>query len=437
VNDLSNDHLTPDEIELLKTEEGAFAVFMGYLKAERGKIAPSVFNSLAKKLGYEKQSKDNVIKLAKKIQQEPELTNLYEKSFKRIITLDDIPHPETNETLISEKDLFAQITNFLIDNEDNNARLRELRKLQREGVYTKILMDNLKKDLKEELMGMPRAKYLKTELPPVKKGDKKLILCFSDWHIGVLVFNESTGGYDFKKLELSVHSVIEEVLNLIDMFGIKEIYVLNLGDFTEHINLRNTNQAFDAEMTLSQQISKAVRLTVDVLSKLSKHVRVVYGQVAGNHDRLQTNKNDAISGDTTAYIILDMLFFIKEDLGQLPNVTLLDNRKDVYSLRLEVCGQNILAKHGDKEAKNGTKINKHIKDKTVDILYMGHYHYASMTQEDFARFTVIVSSPQGANDYSKSLSLPLTFGGQMVTILEEGRLSPIFMPLILKDGRIA
>lgn len=433
---MSKDHLTPNEIELLKTEEGAFAVFMGYLKAERGKIAPSVFNSLAKKLGYEKQSKDNIIRLAKKIQQDEKLTNLYEQAYKRIITLDDIPHPETNETTLTEKDVFAQITSFLIDNEDNNARLRELRKLQREGVYTKILMENLKKDLKDELMGMPRAKYLTTEVHPPRHGDKKIILCFSDWHIGVLVFNESTGGYDFKRLEASVSSILVEVEYLLKLFDVKEVFILNLGDFTEHINLRNTNQAYDAEMTLSQQIAKAVRLTVDILAKLSRHVHVVYGQVAGNHDRLQTNKNDAISGDTTAYIILDMLFFIKEELGQLPNVRLMDNRKDVYTLWLDVCGQTILAKHGDKEAKGGTKINKHIKDKPIDILFTGHYHYSAMTQEDYARYTVTVSSPQGANDFSKSLNLPTSFGSQMVTILEEGRLSPIFMPLILKGGKV-
>lgn len=432
-----DNRLTPQERELLMTEEGAFAVIMGYLKAERGKIAPSVFNKIAKELGYPKQTKSDLIKMAKKISDDEGLYSLYEKAYRRIVKLDDIPNVLLETGAITEENLFSQLTNFLIDHEDNNARLRELRKLQREGVYMKILMKNLKKDLMEELKGMPRAKYIRTEVPEPRKGDKKLILCFSDWHVGALVFNEETGGYDFKKLQSYVQEIINEAIKVVNDFNIKEVIVLNLGDFTEHINLRNTNQAYDAEMTLSQQISKATRLTVDILSALSKHVHVIYGQVAGNHDRLQTNKKDAISGDTTAYVILDTLIMLQEELGQLPNVTILDNRDDVYSLELQVAGKWIKAVHGDKESKNDrVKIHKHIKDHPIDILYMGHYHFTDVTQEDYARFVVSVGSPQGANNYSKSLNLPSTYGSQMITILEEGRESPLFYPLILKDGGI-
>lgn len=438
---MNNDKITPEERALLSTEKGAYAAIMGYLKAERGKIAPSVFNKFATKLGHNKLSKQDLIEFAKTMQDDPVLYSIYSKSYERIIKLDDVTHVVPGEKggdemlQITEPEVFSQITNFLIDNEDNNARLRELRKLQREGIYMRILMDNLKKHLVEELKGMPRAKYIRTEVPEPQKGDKKLILCFSDWHIGALVFNEDTGGYEFKKLQSYAQCIITEVLNIVHKLNIKEVVVLNLGDFTEHINLRNTNQAYDAEMTLAQQISKAIRLTIDILATLSKHVHVIYGQVSGNHDRLQTNKNDAISGDTTAYVILDMLFMVKNELGQLPNVTLIDNRDDVYSLELRVAGKWIKAVHGDKEGRSGSaRIHKHIKDHPIDILFMGHYHYTSIIQEDYARFTIVVGSPQGANDYSKSLNLPSTYGSQMITILEEGKESPMFYPLILKDG---
>lgn len=434
--DQNNMNITELEREALSSYKGVFAVVMGYLKAERGKIAPSVFNKLVLELGYEKQNKGDLQRVAKEIKEDDTLYSLYDKGFERKIKLDDLPNILNRKGDLSEEDVFSQVTNFLIDNEDNNARLRELRKLQREGVYMNILMNNVKKHLAEELKGMPKAKYLKTEAPKPSKGDKSLILCFSDWHIGNLVYNDSTGGYSLEFLSTSIQDTINETVKIVKEMDIKNVYVLNLGDITEHINLRNSNQAFDAELTLAEQISTAVRLTVDMLTTLSKHVHITYGHVAGNHDRLQTNKQDAISGDTTAFIVVDQLIMLQEEFGQLPNVTILDNRDDIYELDLEVSGKYIKAVHGDREKKTGTKISKHIKDKPIDLLYMGHYHSANITQEDYARFAITVGSPQGENDYSKSLNAPTTYGSQMVTILEEGKSSPMFYPIMFKGGRM-
>lgn len=435
---MENKHLTSQEREALLTQEGAYSAVMGYLMAERGKIAPAVFNKHVAELGYMKMNRDDLIDFAKVMDEDEVLSSLYNKAKARTIKLDEIPNGAGGTADLTESDLFSLVTNYLVDNEDNNARLREMRYLQRKGVYMKQLMDGLKKYLKEEFQGMPREKYLQTPTPKLEKGDKSIILCFSDWHIGVTVVNEDTGGYNFQKLQTSVKDIIDEVLALIDEYEVTKLYVLNLGDFTEHINLRNTNQAFDAEFNLAQQISKSVRFTVDILRQLSKRVHVVYGQVSGNHDRLQTSKGDTISGDTTAYILLDLLIdTVQGDLGQLSNVTILDNRNDVYSLELEVAGKNIKAVHGDKEPKNGdNKIHKHIKDRPIDILYMGHYHHTGIKQEDYARFTILVGSPQGANDYSKSFTLPQTFGSQMITILEEGKVSPMFYPIMLRNGRV-
>lgn len=433
--DKDNVKLTQEEKMKLQTHKGVFAVIMGYLKAERGKIAPSVFNKLTAKLGFEKHNKDELKEIGRQINSDEVLYSLYEKGFERKIKLDELPNIINKSGDLTEEDVFAQVTNFLIDNEDNNARLRELRKLQREGVYMNILMRNVKEHLVEELKGMPKAKYLKTEVPEPRKGDRSLILCFSDWHIGVLVYNNTTGGYSLDKLNSSIQDTINETVKLIKEMDIKHVYVLNLGDLTEHINLRNSNQAFDAELTLAEQISKAVRITSDMLSVLSKHVHITYGHVAGNHDRLQTNKQDAISGDTTAYIVIDQLIMLQEEFGQLPNVTILDNREDIYELDLEVAGKHIKAVHGDREKKTGTKISKHIKDNPIDILYMGHYHSVDISQEDYARFAVTVGSPQGENDYSKSLNAPTTYGSQMITILEEGKASPMFYPIMFKGGR--
>lgn len=436
---MSNKRLTQAEKDRLRTQEGASSVIMGYLKAERGKIAPSVFNKLITSLNYPKQKKKDLVELAKKIQEDEVLASLYNKAFDRIIKLDDIPDYLEEENTLQEEDIFAQVTNFLIDNESNNARLRELRKLQREGIYMNHLINGLKHFLKEELKGMPRAKYLKTPTPKPKKGDKHLILFVADWHVGALVYNEETGGYEFKKLVGIVQEIIEKVLELVEMFGIKHVYVFHLGDAIEHISMRNVNQAFDAEFPATEQIARAERLIIDMLMQLSKSVHVTFGMVAGNHDRFDGNKSDKIYNDNAAYLIIDNLIMLQEFFGQLPNVTIIDNREDTYEITIEIAGKVFKIKHGDYEKKKeDVKIPKHIKEEPIDYFVMGHIHTNRFVQEDYHRFHIYVGSPMGGNNYSKELNLPTTMGSQLVMILTEGSNTPAFIPLMLdKEGKIA
>lgn len=423
--------LTPDEQELLFTKEGAFAVIMGYLKSERGKIAPSVFNKLSDALGYDKVKKADLIAMAKMIAEDSDLEGLYQKGYRREIFLSEIPSSDTRG--LEEGDLFKQVTSYLIANEDNNARLRELRKLQREGVYQKLLMDNVKAHLTEELKGMPRAKYLQTTVPEAPNpGDKSLILLLADWHVGALVFNEATGGYNFSKLTGQVQDILVRTLDIIRLLNVKHVYVFHLGDAIEHVSMRNVNQAFDSEFPATEQIAKATRLMTDMLISLSKEVNVTFGIVAGNHDRFEGNKNDKIYNDNAAYLILDTLFLLQDTFGQLPNVTLIDNRNDTYEFIIKVAGKNIKVVHGDHEKKSdGRKIPKHIKEIVIDFLFMGHIHTTGITQEDFARFHAYVGTPMGSNSYSKENNFPTTAASQMIVILEEGSDTPWFIPLMV------
>jgi predicted phosphodiesterase len=457
VNALSIERLTTEEKQqLVESHKGPFAVVMGYLKAERGKIAPAVFNKIVTGMGFDRVKKADLVALGEEINNDPVLFSLYDKGYKREIKIDDVTEylreakveaekkfaetygeefdPDSIPASLKEKDLFAHITNFLIANEDNNARLRELRKLQREGVYMKILMENLKKYMVEELKGMPRAKYLQTPIEPLKKGDRSLVLLFSDWHVGALVYNEKTGGYNFKKLQHQVKEVQRYVLDLIDELDIKHVYVLHLGDQIEHISMRNVNQAFETEFPAAEQVAKTTRLIVDFLLTMSKHIHITYGMISGNHDRIQGNKHDKVYNDTFTYIIIDFLFLLQDTFGQLPNITLLDNREDTYELLLKVAGKSIKSVHGDHEKKKeSVKIPKHIKEEVIDFLFFGHFHTTGMLQEDYGRFNVSSGSPMGANNFSKELNLPTTYAAQTAVILTEGSLTPWFIPMVFNN----
>jgi predicted phosphodiesterase len=432
VERLPNNKLTTDERQCLYTEEGAFAVLMGYLKSERGKIAPSVFNKLAYKLGYPKQNKQNLINIAKNIEKDSLLHNLFTKALNRQILLDDIPPALKDSGYLKETEVFNHVTNFLVDKETHNANLREMRKLQREGVYMEMLMKGLKDHLTEELKGMPRAKYLQTPIPAPQAGDRSLILFLTDWHIGALVYNSKTGNYNFTTLKGRIQDLIGKVQQLVKSLDIKHLYVFHLGDAIEQVSMRNVNQAFDAEMNMAEQVSKAQRLIVDTLIVLSKETHVTFGMIAGNHDRFEGNKADKIYNDNATYVILESLFLLQEEFGQLPNVTLLDNREDTYELTVKIAGKTFKLVHGDREKKKeDVKIPKHIKKDDIDFLVMGHIHTTGITQEDFFRFNVYVASTMGANTFSKELNLPTTAPSQMIMVLTEGEDMPFFIPVRL------
>lgn len=430
--------VTKKEQELLQTQEGAFCAIMGYLKAERGNIPLAVFNKLTEGLGYPKSKNKELKKLAEHMKEDQLLSSIYNKAFDRIIKLDDIPNVINEEKELREQDIFSHVTNFLSDKEYNLANLRELRKLQREGVYMKHLIEGVHKSLREELKGMPRAKYLKTPVSKDYKGKKSLVLAISDWHIGALVFNEETGGYNFEKLTHTVDSIVEKTIQTINELGIEQVYVFHVGDIIEHISMRNVNQAFESEFPATEQIAKATRLLADMLSQISKVAHVTFGMVAGNHDRFDGNKNDKIYNDTVTYLILDNLILLQGDFNQLPNVDIIDNRNDTYEFVQEVAGKKIKVKHGDTEKKkDDVKIPKHIKEEPIDYYILGHIHTSRMIQEDYHRFHIYVGSTMGANNFSKELGLPTTKGSQLLMILEQDSYTPWFIPLMInKEGDI-
>lgn len=442
-------NLTTEELSVLHTRDGALAVIMGSLKAINDQPRAAPANKILKALDYDRTNIQEMRALAETFSEQHELNSLYRKAYQKLILVNDIPrnsygeeynaeYEKEHKEAVSEDNLFSLLSTYHMDKEDGNARARELREVIKTGVFMKHLMESTKKHLAEELKDMPRMKYIKTPQPKPKAGDKSLVLLVSDWHIGAVVYNEDTGGYDFKKLSIQVQEMVNEVETLMEDFNIQNLYVFHVGDIIEHISMRNVNQAFEAEFSAAEQISKASRLLIDMLAALSKSHHVTFGMVAGNHDRLNGNKNDKIYNDTVTYIILDHLIHMQEEFGVLPNVTYIDNRENTYEFTIRVAGKNIKVKHGDSEKKkDDVKIPKHIKEEPIDIFIMGHIHTGRIVQEDYSRFHVYVGSTMGANNFSKELNLPTTSASQTTMILTEGRSSVLFNQLMFdKNGKI-
>lgn len=434
---MAKEKLTKHEQASIKEETGAYVVVMGYLKRERGQVAPSVFNKIIVELGYDKVKKQDLIKVAEKIEKNEVLSGLYKKAYLGEITVDDIPHAYDEESEVKEENIFSYVTNYLMDKEDNSAKLREYRKLQKDGTLMALLMKDLKKHLVEELKGLPRAKYLTTAPYTPVKGDKTLILALSDWHVGFISHDMHTGDYNFERLRTSMQEIISYTIRTVQERDIKEVHVLFLGDLVENFSMRST-QSFDLEFTFAEQISKGQQLLIDVLLTLSKFVPVTFSMVAGNHDRFESDKKTAIFNNSVAYTVLDNLIMLQEKLGQLPNVTITDNRKDVYQFELDIAGQGIAGAHGDHLSKSNEKIPAFMTHgRQVDILFTGHLHSFKTIQESYTRLHIQVGATIGENPYSRQGNYPTTTPSQQIVILTEGSKIPELIPLWLgTDGKL-
>lgn len=384
-------------------------IIFGYLIGTKQSVRVSQYNRVAKEFGEDLVDEIGLKSYSIDIYSNKTLIEYMSKVITGELRIEDLYE-------VTAKEMYANTLPYVVAHEESLASAREFRQAMRNGAHMERLLQGLRTHMSTELSGVQFHKS-----PPMiaKRSDDEysMIINLSDWHVGAIVYNEDTGGYSYQILKERLDTYLEEVLNLVLKFDISKVYVIHLGDWIEHINMRNVNQAFEAEFSATEQIVKATRLIIDFLERLSSHVAVTFGGIGGNHDRFQGNKADKVYNDNVALVILDTLFLIKEQ-GGLANVDLIDNRDDVYSLEFDLAGRHIKAVHGDHEGKKvDQKIPKHIKHKAVDILLMGHIHTSRNVQEDYARFHHYCGSPMGANSYSKEHNFPTTKPSQSIILL--------------------
>ena len=425
-----------DELQDISVME---SIITGYILRNYNKIQVGTFNKIATTLGLDKRSKESIVALLEHIHSDPALKEWHSLAIEGQVGVEDLEQYtsfDEDEPVkpIEEKGIQQTVAPYILANEEVLANNREFREVQRTGAHVERLFSGLKSYLADEFTknDIANPQYIRPKGTDTF-AEKELVLGLSDWHVGALVTNPDTGGYDFNKLTNRVSELAVEAVNTAHAQGINHIHAYFIGDLIEHINMRNVNQAFEAEFPATEQIAKGIRLIYDVLVYLSSEVQqVTFGIVGGNHDRFQGNKNDKVFNDNVAYLTLDMLFFFK-DLGTLPsNITLIDNREDVYSFVDEVAGKTIKVVHGDMEAKReDVKIRKHIRRDDIDYLIMGHIHTTRIIQEDYSRFHIYVGSPMGANNYSSENNLPTTSPSQFILVLDKLKDRPMFSPIIL------
>lgn len=397
------------------TVEEVYAVVFGVLLRDEGKIVSSKFNKIINELGLDRVRAKEIQEIYNEIDADDYLADIKEQAIDGEITLDTV-EGVTGDKPFEDKKLVDAVSNYVVDNKRRLAELREVRKQQEPHAYTTILMQDLREDFKsieEPILDRESGITIK------ESNDKELVVLLSDTHIGYQFKDSKTGGYNFEILKERMQHFVNKTVKEILERDIRNVTIYFVGDLIEHVSMRNVNQAFDTEFTLSEQITKGTRLLIDVIQQISDVTEgnLKFGMIGGNHDRLQGNKNEKIYNDNVAYIVLDTLINLQE-LELFNGIEIIDNRDDVYTIEDQVCGKNIIVNHGDTLKGNVNHIPKFIKDQVFDILITGHVHHLKVKQEDYTRQHITVGSTIGYNTYSKELNLSRTAPSQQLLFLE-------------------
>lgn len=399
-----------------KNHYEGIAVVLGYLARTFNKITLTHFNKIWVELGNERIQRDDLEFYMDVVKEEDVFSQLFEDAIDGKVSIEDIPNYE-GESITKDKTIKDIISPYQVQHQRTLANNREFSKVQREGAYLKMLMDDLKTDLSLEFSELAKPKY-DFRVYDVNKGKSTTVILLSDWHVGAEVFNDHSGGYNLEVLKNRLTDLLRDVKRIVETTETESIRVYFLGDAIEGAYMR-AQQSWGNELTMSEQIATFTRLITDFIMEVETFGRgVKFGIVGGNHDRLSGDKKQNIYYDSAAYIILDTLLMLKEQ-GMFKLTEIIDNRDDIYRFEDTIYGKVFYAVHGDALKSNGAQINNLIKKHPIDYLVTGHVHHFKAIQEDFDRVHITVGSIMGSNDYAKEMNLSLSDASQTVLVVSE------------------
>lgn len=309
----------------------------------------------------------------------------------------------------------------------NQETLNELNKLKRDFVRTAVIAEEVRDAFLDKIeLNVPHYIY-KPLTSPFKT---KAIVVITDWHIGVTVDGVCGNWFNLEIAKKRIAKLKQKVLDYCIIHKISEIEVCSLGDMVEHVNMRY-KQNNEAEFKLARQIVEATHLIFDFITSLASHVNVTFTGIAGNHDRLQGDKDIAFDDDNVSVVINDNI----RTLIQMSNAQRLkfcaveDGATEIIK---ELNGRKIRLVHGHlDEGNKRDRIKSYIsmENEFFDALIYGHLHNFKVEESDNGRLAVGVGCLVGRNSYSKKISCATNASQMIFVVTEDGDMLPIKIDL--------
>jgi predicted MPP superfamily phosphohydrolase len=295
---------------------------------------------------------------------------------------------------------------------ENQHVLRQLNKVKRDVIDFTLIAEQIGESFKRYDWSKINFTY-----NPIQKTNKKMVVFLSDLHIGALV-DIDENKYNFAIAEERMQKYLDKVIAEIEMNGIEEVYLMNLGDTIENPYMHNLS--YTSEFTFSEQIAYASDIIIKFIKKLSEVVYVRVAGIAGNHDRMNEDKNKALYGDHAIKGINKAIQSFIEH-SEIERVTY-EQAKD-YEHSIEVNGLDIKCVHGDLDGIGDKNVlGRHsLKDgKNYSLIVMGHYHHHWIKEVAINKFMVGFGSLKGADAHGDRTRLMSSASQGFILVDENG-----------------
>lgn len=305
----------------------------------------------------------------------------------------------------------------------NTIRYRDERRSWNKQNYMDARFEEVLSILEERLDNFAKVDFT-PHTTPVVDGDKSMIICLSDLHIGQC-FSSYFGEYNSDIAKERLQKYLDEVLKIAKENKVKKAYCFLLGDNISN-SLHKTIEVSNKENVIDQ-----LKLSIEYISsfcyELTNHFEHVYlASASGNHSRLQAKDLAQHSERLDAFIAWDVCRTLQyvDNFHSLLHRSIDDGIADV-----NIDGKTYLLIHGDYDTptKTGYLNLSNAVGFFPDYICCGHKHFCFFSQE--SKFIQSGSLASSGDDYciEKRLSGKAS---QMVCVVDKTGVKSVH-PVIL------
>ena len=255
----------------------------------------------------------------------------------------------------------------------------------------------------------------------------ELVVVTSDWHIGAVV-DLKHNQYNQQVAESRMREYLNQIGQRIEANKPRKIYIINLGDLIENVQMRAVNQSYYTDMTLSEQIITASAMQSQFVRSIAKRypeIPIEFSEITGNHDRYAPNKQNALYGDSIGIVARALM---EKDTRDLDNVMVVEPVTE-YRTFIDSPFGKIGFVHGDLDNINqkGALANyNQFMHTDAKALVGGHLHSLAITEN--SGYQIQSGSLIGATEYSDRLGCYAN-PSQVMLRLDNRGVTPIIVNL--------
>lgn len=295
---------------------------------------------------------------------------------------------------ISNNDILTEFDEKMIELRKERQKFYDQR-----NAFNKVVRDRSRQEELNEIITnvigsgeLPRLDYTPNI---VEANDTDLLISLNDLHYGA-VHSNYWGEYNSDICKDMIKKYLNHIIKIAETHGSENCIVWENGDVISG-NIHRSIQITNKENVI-EQVMGASELIAEFIAELSKHFRTVkFVSVAGNHSRIDPNKDNALVDERLDDIVE---WYIAARLQNFENVIIGAGTKiDPTMYLINVRGLNYVGIHGDFDP-SAAKVQslQTMVGKPLYAVLSGHMHHNKVDEVQGIK-TVMAGSFLGMDDY--------------------------------------